>query len=80
MTQADTSTGFSDVFYDLVAVQYHALQAGQTYDKYIEDAESAGEQQVAEFLRQVQQQDAERARRCHELLGEVGGTGTSKGA
>jgi len=68
---ADTSTGFSDLTFDLVSVQYHALQGGQTYDQYIADAREAGQDEVVEFFTQVQQQDAERARRCHELLGKL---------
>lgn len=67
-------TGFSDVMYDLVAVQYHALKGGQTYGKYIEDAQQSGEPDLVEFFQQVQQQDAQRAKTCHELLGRLSGT------
>ena len=58
-----------DIVYDLVSIQYHALQAAQTYAKYLED--------VAEFIRQCQQQDGDRAVRCHELLAQLtmGGIG-----
>ena len=57
--------------YDLVAVQYHALKAGQTYGRYIQDAEQAGQQEIADFFRQIQQEDAARAERCHHLLGTL---------
>ncbi len=72
MTQSDT--GFSDVMYDLVAVQYHALKGGSNYAKYIQDAQSAGQQEIVQFLQQVQQQDADRAAQCHQLLGKLSGT------
>ncbi|MGI8876952.1 MAG: hypothetical protein ACR2KP_22040 [Egibacteraceae bacterium] len=55
-----------DVVYDLVSIQYHALQATQMYDRYAEDA--AGHDDVQQFIRQCQEQDAERAERCHEFL------------
>ena len=58
-----------DLVYDLVSVQYHALQAATTYGKYLEDAQ--GHDDVQEFFRACQQQDAERALRCHQLLGQI---------
>ena len=68
-------TPADDIVYDLVSIQYHALQAAHTYGKYLDDAE--GHDDVAEFIRQCQQEDAKRAVRCHELLGELtkGGIG-----
>ena len=62
-------TSADDIVYDLVSIQYHALQAAQTYAKYIEDAED--HQDVADFIRQCQQQDSNRAVRCHELLTQL---------
>ena len=59
-------TPADDIVYDLVSIQYHALKAAQTYAKYIEDAE--GHDDVQDFIRQVQREDADRAVRCHELL------------
>lgn len=58
-----------DVVYDLVSIQYHALQAAEVYDKYVRDAE--GHDDVVQFIRQCQEQDAQRAVRCHELLREL---------
>ena len=59
-------TPADDLVYDLVSVQYHALKAAQTVDRYLQDAE--GHEEVQEFFRQVAEQDAQRAVRCHELL------------
>jgi rubrerythrin len=65
---ATGETGFSDVVFDLVSVQYHSLKAGHDYGQYVRDARNAGYDDVAEFFEQVMQQDSERAARCHDLL------------
>lgn len=58
-----------DLVYDLISVQYHALKAGDVYDKYISDA--AGHQEIANFFKEMQQQDSARAVRAHEFLKEI---------
>lgn len=68
---ASEHTPADDIVYDLVSIQYHALQAAQTYDKYIEDAHE--HEDVADFVRQCAEQDAARAQKCHELLGSLTG-------
>lgn len=60
-----------DIFYDLVSIQYHALQGAELYGKYLEDAHD--HEDVASFIREVQEQDEQRAIRCHELLGQLSG-------
>ncbi len=62
-----------DIVYNLVGVQYHALKAAQAYDSYVQDAE--GHDDVQAFFQQCAQQDAERARKCHGLLGQLTGNG-----
>ena len=64
-------TGFDDVTYDLVSVQYHSLKAGHDYGQYVRDARNAGRDDIAEFFERVMSQDAERARRCHEFIKEL---------
>jgi pyrroloquinoline quinone (PQQ) biosynthesis protein C len=59
----------SNLVYDLVSVQYHALKGAQVYDQYVADAQ--GNDQVRQFFEQVKQEDAQRAQRCHELLAQV---------
>jgi hypothetical protein len=71
---ATGETGFSDVVYDLVSVQYHSLKAGHDYGQYVRDAENANKKEIAEFFRTVMDQDSERAARCHEFLAELSGT------
>ena len=68
---ATGETGFTDVEFDLISVQYHSLKAGHDYGQYVRDAENAGRHDVAAFFREVMAQDSERARRCQELLQEV---------
>jgi rubrerythrin len=67
-------TGFDDVSFDLISVQYHSLKAGHDYGQYVRDAKNAGMDDVASFFEEVMAQDAERAKRCHELLGRLQGS------
>jgi hypothetical protein len=67
MSQADTPV--DDIFYDLVSIQYHALKGAYVYERYKADA---GEHEdVRAFIEQVQREDADRAIRAHQLLGEL---------
>jgi hypothetical protein len=68
---ATGETGFSDVTFDLISVQYHSLKAGHDCGQYLRDAKNAGLDEVSSFFEEVMAQDAERARRCHELLGKL---------
>jgi len=65
-----------DVVYDLVSVQYHALNGSQLYDKFTADAE--GHEDVKAFFQQCAEDDARRANMCHELIGKL--TGASSGS
>ena len=64
-----------DIVFDLVSVQYHALKAAQAYDSYVADAD--GHDDVQAFFKQCAEQDAERARTCHQLLGKLTGADLS---
>lgn len=65
---ATGETGFSDVVFDLISVQYHSLKAGHDYGQYVRDAENAGHADIADFFREVMKEDSNRARRAHEFL------------
>jgi bacterioferritin (cytochrome b1) len=65
---ATGETGFGDVQYDLISLQYHSLKAGHDYGQYVRDAQNAGLDDVASFFEEVMSQDSHRAQRCHELL------------
>jgi rubrerythrin len=71
---ATGETGFDDVTYDLISVQYHSLKAGHDYGQYVRDAENAGKSDIADFFREVMSQDSDRAHKCHQFLRELGGT------
>jgi len=67
----------SNLVYDLVSIQFHALKGAQVYSQYLQDAK--GNDKVAKFIEQVRTEDARRAETCHELLAEItkaGGIGT----
>lgn len=61
-------TGTRDEDYDLVSVLYHALHGAWNYDEYISDAERKGESELAEFFREVKDQNAKRAEQAKQLL------------
>jgi hypothetical protein len=63
---ATEHTPVDDVVYDLISVIYHALQGVETEDKYIDDAHE--HEDVRQFFEELARQDADRARRGHELL------------
>jgi len=73
---ATGETGFGDVEFDLISVQYHSLKAAHDYGQYVRDADNAGMDEIAGFFREVMDQDADRARRCHEFLKGLGDTNT----
>jgi len=68
-TSGQQLTGISDTVFDLTSVFYHAAQGGQVYAKYIDDAAQEGDQELVEFFKEVQQQDAQRAQKAKSLLG-----------
>ncbi|SFW85230.1 acyl carrier protein [Amycolatopsis australiensis] len=74
---ATGETGFDDVTYDLVSVQYHALKAGHDYGQYVRDADNAGRKDIADFFRRVMDEDSARAKQCHEFLKELSGSSQS---
>jgi len=57
-----------DKDYDLVSVLYHALQTAETCAQYEQDARTEGSEEIADFMRDVQQQNQNIARRAKELL------------
>jgi rubrerythrin len=70
MADGESATGTKDEQYNLVSVLYHALEGGELYDKYISDAEQTGDDDLAGFFREVQQEERQRAERAKKLLAE----------
>jgi rubrerythrin len=71
---ATGETGFDDVTFDLISVQYHSLKAGHDYGQYVRDADNAGLTDIADFFRQVMKEDSQRAAKCHEFLTRMSGS------
>jgi hypothetical protein len=72
------STGASDIVYDLVSIQYHALKGAQVYDQFVSDAEDNDD--VKKFIEEVRDQDKKRAQQCHEFLTKLTKDGINKAA
>ena len=70
---ASQHTPADDIVYDLVTIQYHALKAAEAIDRYLQDAE--GHDDVRAFFEEVARQDADRAVRAHQLLGQLTSSG-----
>jgi len=68
---ATGETGFSDITFDLISVQYHSLKAGHDYGQYVRDARNGGREDIASFFEQVMAEDSQRAQRCHEFITDV---------
>jgi hypothetical protein len=66
---ASQHTPADDIVYDLVTIQYHALKAAEAIDKYLKDAE--GHDDVRAFFEEIARQDADRALRAHQFLGQL---------
>lgn len=58
----------SDSVYGVVSVLYHALQGAQTYGKYIEDAERAGDDELVKFFERCREEESRRATAAQQLL------------
>ncbi len=60
--KSQSNTGTENHYYNLVSVLYHTLEASSTYQQYIDDAQQAGDNELAEFFRNLH----EETRRCSE--------------
>ncbi|MFP3882594.1 MAG: hypothetical protein ACLFRT_04230 [Actinomycetota bacterium] len=60
-----------NIVFDLVSIQYHALQGSHLYRQFLDDARQAEHSEVEEFIKECQKADKRRAERCHELLRDL---------
>ena len=67
---AQMATGTSDCTYNLVSVLDHSLKGAQVYDQYVKDAEQEGNQELASFFREVQEEDRKHSDRAKKLLAD----------
>ena len=63
-------TGVSDPTYNLISILYHALQGAELYEQYAEDGERGGDREVAQFCREMQQEERRRADYAKRLLAQ----------
>jgi hypothetical protein len=69
--QEPQHTSTSNNYHNVVSVLYHALQAGQTCETYIQDAKQAGNQQAEQFFREAQQNANQCAEKAKSLLDQL---------
>ena len=62
------NTGTQDTTYNLLSIIYHALQGAETYERYINDAEKSGDTELAQYFRDVRDENTKRAERGKKLL------------
>ncbi len=75
MHEGTHSTGERDENYDLISTVYHALHGAETVDMYIQDAEEAGDKELADFFRTVKNEYRDLAAKGKQLIGRrIGGT------
>lgn len=68
ITESQSNTGTQDRHYNLISVLYHLLQGAETYDQYIQDAQQCGDNELAEFFRNLKQASSSTAEKAKELL------------
>jgi hypothetical protein len=76
---SEAKTGTRDVTYNLVSNLYHSLQAADTCEQYIRDAQEDGDRELEEFFRDCQEQNRDLAERAKNLLGAKLGQGVQAG-
>lgn len=69
-------TNTPDPHYDLISILYHSLEGAQTCAVYAEDAGRVGDQELAQFFVQAQQNQNACADRAKQLLSRRLGQGT----
>jgi hypothetical protein len=69
MDPGEQTTGTRDENYNLVSVLYHALQGAETIEAYILDAETTGDERLADFFREAQGTYRRLAERAKGKLG-----------
>ncbi|GCE48753.1 hypothetical protein EI42_03874 [Thermosporothrix hazakensis] len=66
--QEERVTNTSNTYFDLVSVLYHALEGAKTYAIYAQDAQRDGDQELAQFFYQAQQDQVRCAENAKQIL------------
>lgn len=69
-TQSQANTGTSNEQYNLISVLYHCLEGSATYEKYIQDAQQAGDNDLATFFQDVKDTHSRLAEQAKQMLGQ----------
>jgi hypothetical protein len=69
MAGEEQQTGTRDEHYNLISVLYHLLEGAATSEQYIKDAQEAGDQELAQFFQDWQEEQRNFSERAKNLLG-----------
>lgn len=64
----EETTGTKNKNYNLISVAYHAEHGAWNYQQYVQDAENNGDDELADFFREVQKTYADIGSRAQSLL------------
>ncbi len=70
MPNEQQQTSADNLYFDLVSIVYHSLEAAQTYATYLSDAQQSGNQQFVQLVQQMQQQNNQWAQQAKQLLAQ----------
>ncbi len=68
MAGEEQQTGTQDEQYNLISALYHLLKGASTSEQYIADAQEAGDQELAQFFKDWQDEQRNFAERAKNLL------------
>ncbi|MDY7229785.1 hypothetical protein [Hyalangium rubrum] len=86
MAGEEQQTGTRDEHYNLISSLYHLLEGAATCEQYIRDAQEAGDQELVQFFKDLQDEHRNLSERAKNLLGSrithasAGGIGRSQQA
>lgn len=63
-------TGVKDEHYNLISVLYHALESASTCETYCQDANQAGDKELADFFQEVKEQNRKCAEKAKQLMSD----------
>jgi hypothetical protein len=69
MAGEERQTGTRDEHYNLISALYHLLKGASTAEKYIQDAQEAGDQELVQFFKDWQDEQRNFSERAKNLLG-----------
>ncbi|MDC0709052.1 hypothetical protein POL68_11315 [Stigmatella sp. ncwal1] len=69
MAGGEQQTGTRDEHYNLISSLYHLLEGAATCEQYIRDAQQSGDQELAQFFKDWQDEQRNLSERAKNLLG-----------